>query len=79
MDHTQESETIFETCIYPSPAWLILNMIINVYKHPMLEVQIQRSIVKFFENEHADNTDKEEEIDNMREREREREREKQEE
>ena len=41
----------------------------------MLELQIQRSIFKFFKNEHADNTDKKEEIEKYeRERERERER-----
>ena len=44
----------------------MLNMNINVNKHPTLngiEVQIQRCIIKFFEKGHKDNKDKEEEME----------------
>lgn len=44
----------------------MLNMNINVNKHPMLngiEVQIQRCIIKFLENGHKDNKDKEKEME----------------
>ena len=48
------------------PIWLMSNMNINVNKHPTLngiEVQIQRCIIKFFENGHKDNKDKEKEME----------------
>lgn len=41
----------------------MFNTIINIYKHPTLEVQIQTRFIEFFRNEHEDNRDKEEHIE----------------